>query len=421
MVWWDRETVGAPQDMVARMMNVVAVGVLPSGEVRLSEQDTVEPWRRSLWQHYCDQDVFWVDVIESNDQGVTIGYEDWVIDVSHIMRVSEWSHPGKSRNGGEHPPPVSIRVRVTAYDRDRGQLILSERAALVTLLDSGRAVGESFRGTVSGIGQTGVYVRIAAGIDGFVDESEMDWRQAGDLDLEDLAIEVGQELPVVMLPPGQERSEIRFSARRAAWPMVRTMFSAGQVVPGVAIAVRAREVLLCLPDGVLGRAARHRVVKHIEGKRDAGYPIYVISRGDIVPVKIVSVNHQQVRIDVSYREGRAEASEGGAWKFDDHGRVLRIPDEVRAIFPAESAAIESVLERRREKRQAVGRPTRWRSLDVRVLRTIERTRRVVRGRRPHDGGQNGDVRRLRGAPEVRYMHDRRRRIQGRPPDGAGCD
>ena len=244
---------------------------------------------------------------------------------------------------------------MTAYDRDRGQLILSERAALVTLLDSGRAVGESFRGTVSGIDQTGVYVRIAAGIDGFVDESEMDWRQAGDLDLEDLAIEVGQELPVVILTPRRGQSEITFSARRAAWLMVRTKFSAGQVVPGVAIEVGGGEVLLRLPDDVLGRAARRDVVERIEGKRDAQYPSYVISRGDIVPVKIINVNHQLVRVDVSYREGRAEASVGGAWKFDDRGRVLRIPDEVRAIFPAESAAIESVLERRRENaRQSAG-------------------------------------------------------------------
>ena len=308
VVWWDRETIATAQELVGKAMSAVAVGVFPSGVIRLSERAAVEPWRRSLWQHYRDQDVFWVDVLESNDQGVTIGYEDWVLDVSHIMRVSEWSHPDKPRNGGEHPPPVSIRVQVTAYDRDRGQLILSERAALVTLVDSGRAVGESFRGTVSGIRQTRVYVRIA-GIYGYIDDEEMDWRQIGAIDLEDLAIEVGQELPVVMLPPW--RSEIRLSARRAAWPMVRTRFSAGQVVPGVAIAVGGGEVLLRLPDGVLGRAARHRVVEHIEGKRDAQYPSYVISRGDIVPVKIISVNHQQVRIDVSYREGRAEAS-GGA-------------------------------------------------------------------------------------------------------------
>ena len=354
VVWWDRETVPAPQEMIARAINVVVVGVLPSGVIRLSERAAVEPWRRSLWQHYRDQDVFWVDVLESNDQGVTIGYEDWVLVVSRVVRVHEWLHPDKARSGGDHPPPVSIRVQVTAYDRDRGQLILSERAALVTLLDSGRAVGESFRGTVSDVGQTRVYVR-TVGIDGYIDESEMDWRQIGETDLEDLAIEVGKELPVVMLPPRLGYSEIRFSARRATWPIALAKFTAGRTVPGVAIEVTGGEVLLHLPDNVLGRASRRNIVARIADKRDAQYPSYVISRGDIVPVKILRVNREQVRLDVSYREGRAEASEGDVWKFDDHGRVIQIPDEVRAIFPAESAAIESVLERRRENaRQSAG-------------------------------------------------------------------
>ena len=358
VVWWDRGPATTPAVVLNKMLDneirVVATGVLPSGVVRLSEREAVESWTEwsSLWRLFRQREPFFVDIIENRAHGARISCAGWSVDVPYIAPAHEWIHPNDGVDSPEQGEPSQRKmVQITAFDRAENRLAVSEQAAMVTRLGSGRAVGESFVVRINGIARNGtrLFIRVS-GLEGVVRKDELAWRRWRDIDLEALAFEVGQEIPVVVLPQrrAERGEELEFSHRRASWPMVRTKLRVGHVVPGVAFEVGGEHVLLQLPGDVLARAAGNAVVAHIQGRRETQYPEYVVSPGDIVPVKILNVNHRQVRVDVSYREGRTAASEGGSWKFDSRGRVLQIPEDVRAIFPVESANMEPRLRERRE-------------------------------------------------------------------------
>ena len=363
IVWDDRpDAQGDATTLLGKNMRVVAVKLLPAGALQLSEREAVEEqegWL-ALWDHHRRGDVFEVDVIESEGDRITVGYGAWVwaLPEPGSPPVTGWMGPADFEKGSQRRGPGRMKVQVTSYDRDRGDLVISQRAAWRTLLSTWRLVGESFRGTITGITEFGVFVNILPGRDGLVHTSEMAWDRLGNIDLQE-RLQVGQQLPVVVLGVQHRRDDprprISLSARRAAWPLARETLRTGQVVPGLAFDVRAEEVLLRLPGPALARVHRRDIVGHLRagGNRD-GYITDVITQGDIVPVKIMDVREDLVRFDASYREGRAEASADGSWTFDQRGRVIAIPDDVRAEFPDESAALEPRWGTRREEAGASG-------------------------------------------------------------------
>ena len=363
IVWDDRpDAQGDATTLLGKNMSVVAVKVLPAGVLQLSEREAVEEqegWL-ALWDHHRRGDVFEVDVIESEGDRITVGYGAWAwaLPEPGSPPVTGWMGPADFEKGSRRRGLGRMKVQVTSYDRDRGDLVISQIAAWRTLLSTWRLVGESFRGTITGITEFGVFVNILPGHDGLVHTSEMAWDRPGNIDLQE-RLQVGQQLPVVVLDVqhrrGDPRPRIRLSARRAAWPLARETLRTGQVVPGLAFDVRADDVLLRLPGPALARVHRRDVVGHLRagGSRD-GYITDVITQGDIVPVKIMGVREDMVRFDASYREGRAEASADGSWTFDQRGRVIAVPDDVRAEFPDESAALEPRWGTRREEAGASG-------------------------------------------------------------------
>ena len=102
----------------------------------------------------------------------------------------------------------------------------------------------------------------------------------------------------------------RLSIRRAAWPEAVDRYRVGQIVPAVVTEVQREFALLKLPGPVLGRANRTDVSGH---HRHGGRMEDVIAEGDVVPVKVTFVNHAFFRLNVSYREARAETSAEGSW------------------------------------------------------------------------------------------------------------
>jgi predicted RNA-binding protein with RPS1 domain len=80
--------------------------------------------------------------------------------------------------------------------------------------------------------------------------------------------------------------------------------------------------------------------------RRISHPQEVVDEGDVVPLKIVRIEHDRHRLGLSLRDARQEAEQRG-WQFDDQGRVMTVPEEAVESFPEEIKAIESRLEARK--------------------------------------------------------------------------
>ena len=262
-----------------------------------------------------------------------------------------------------------------------------ERRALDHLqehVNSGNAIGETHDGYVIGVVEYGAFVvfdffrrfdrprseSLQIGelyeTGGFVQRSELSWRRSTEID-PGTVVTVGESVTVLLMAlEGNRGGEPRFwvwegdattayhrpfprryrlSIRRAAWPEAVDRYRVGQIVPAVVTEVQREFALLKLPGPVLGRANRTDVSGH---HRHGGRMEDVIAEGDVVPVKVTFVNHAFFRLNVSYREARAETSAEGSWVFDQRGRVMQVPAEASEAFPDECAAIETRYAARRE-------------------------------------------------------------------------
>ena len=245
-----------------------------------------------------------------------------------------------------------LRMKVIEINRRRNRAILSERAAMQEwraeqkerLLDE-LTEGEIRRGKVTSIRNFGVFVDLG-GADGLAHLSELSWDR--NTDPEDL-FTVGQEIDVFVMRIDRENKKIALSVRRASpeqWQELIVRYQVGDVVPGVVTKLVAFGAFTRLPGPVEGLAHVSELVD-----RRINHPDEILSEGDVVPLKIIRIEHDRHRLGLSLRESRQEAEVRG-WEFDDAGRVVRASDDAREEFPEEAEAAEVRYAARREELEA---------------------------------------------------------------------
>ena len=245
----------------------------------------------------------------------------------------------------------TLRLKVIEINRRRNRAILSERAALQEwrseqkerLLDELRE-GEIRTGRITSIRNFGVFVDLG-GADGLAHLSELSWdRNASPEE----RFKVGDEVKVFVMKVDQENKKIALSIRRAApeqWQDLIASYAVGDVVPGVVTKLVAFGAFTRLPGPVEGLVHVSELVD-----RRITHPQEVVDEGDVVPLKIVRIEHDRHRLGLSLRDARAEAEQRG-WQFDDQGRVVALAPDAIEAFPSEAAAIEGRLESRMAERQ----------------------------------------------------------------------
>jgi predicted RNA-binding protein with RPS1 domain len=155
---------------------------------------------------------------------------------------------------------------------------------------------------------------------------------------------VGQQVQVYVMRVDRETKKIALSIRRAApeqWEQLITRYQVGDVVPGVITKLVAFGAFARLPGPVEGLVHVSELVD-----RRIAHPQEVVEEGDVVPLKIVRIEHDRHRLGLSLNEARGEGEQKG-WQFDQSGRVLALPAEAGEAFPGESSAMEPRLEGRR--------------------------------------------------------------------------
>jgi len=317
-----------------------------SGQVGLSiDRARGEQGWRVLQERFESGDVFEAEITGFNKGGLLANVEgvNAFIPMSQVVGAkpgSDGTNPLSAQVGR------SLQLKVIEINRRRNRVILSERAALQEwraeqkdrLLDE-LTEGEIRKGTIASIRNFGVFVDLG-GADGLVHLSELSWdRNAQPEDL----FNIGDEVNVYILRVDQESKKIALSIRRASpeqWEQMITQYAVGDVVPGVITKLVPFGAFARLPGPVEGLVHVSEIVE-----RRIAHPEEVLEDGDVVPLKIVRIEHDRHRLGLSLREGRGEAELRG-WKFDADGRIIELNDEAKEKFPDETAAIADRIERR---------------------------------------------------------------------------
>ena len=258
-----------------------------------------------------------------------------------------------AKPGTEGASPLSaqvgrqLRLKVIEINRRRNRVILSERAALQEwragqkerLLEE-LTEGEIREGSVTSIRNFGVFVDLG-GADGLVHLSELSWDR--NVAPEEM-LSPGDAVKVYVMKVDAENKKIALSIRRASpeqWEELIAQYTVGDIVPGVVTKLVAFGAFARLPGPVEGLVHVSELVD-----RRIGHPQEVVEEGDVVPLKIVRIEHDRHRLGLSLREARHEAELRG-WGFDGEGRVVQIAEDAGEPFANEVAAAAPRMEARR--------------------------------------------------------------------------
>lgn len=206
------------------------------------------------------------------------------------------------------PEPVraligtTLRLRVLEVDPKRDRLILSEKAATQELRRQRKAQGAAtlkegdvLDGTVVSVASYGVFVDVGVA-DGLVHRTELTWQKG----VEPTSLfSVGQHVRVVVVAIDRERQRISLSSKRLAedpWDVFLRSVEVGQTIPATVVRVMPYGAFARVGEGVEGlvhvsELAAHRVAD----------PAEVVRVGDVVPVKIVSIDTERRRLSLSAR------------------------------------------------------------------------------------------------------------------------
>ncbi len=314
----------------------------PDGQIILSlDRARGEQGWRILQEHFEQNEAFEGYVTGSNKGGLLVNVEG----VNAFVPLSQIASGRPERGSPEVTEKAlaewvgrTLTVKVIELNRRRNRAIVSERAAMQEkrAAEKERLLqelneGEIRTGRIASIRDFGIFVDVG-GADGLVHLSELSWERTPKSPHE--FFKVGEEVEVYVLKIDQENKKIALSLRRAQperWEEIVSDFREGQIV--------ASQVTKLAPFGAFAR-----LEGPIEGlihiselvDRRINHPREVVDEGDVVPVKIVRIEHDRHRLGLSLRQARDKAEEDG-WVFNnDSGGVVSAPPEALAKLGVEA-------------------------------------------------------------------------------------
>ncbi len=205
-----------------------------------------------------------------------------------------------------------LPLKVLDINRRRNRLILSERLGqqarrLQQQAELVRSIrpGEIRTGRVSGISDFGAFVDLG-GVEGLVHISELSWDR---VEHPGKVVKIGEEVRVYVLAVDPQARRIALSLKRVQpepWATVAERYKVGQLVTATITRLATFGAFARVEAGVEGLVHLSEL-----SDRPVKHPREVVKEGDVVTLKVISVDPERRRLGLSLRQAREElASEG---------------------------------------------------------------------------------------------------------------
>lgn len=203
----------------------------------------------------------------------------------------------------------NVSLKVIEYNPEKRKIVGSERK-LVNEERQKQAdkvwaeieEGKVIKGTVKQLTDYGAFIDIG-GIDGLLHISEISWKQ---IKHPSEVLKVGQEIEVTVLKADKENKKISLGYRKAEDnPWANVKYQAGDIVTGKVVSMKPFGAFVELEDGL--EALVH--ISNITMRRIAK-PQDALELGQEVTAKVVEVDLDKKRIELSIRELEGTSAEG---------------------------------------------------------------------------------------------------------------
>lgn len=224
----------------------------------------------------------------------------------------------------------TYEFKVLKITRDKGNIVLSRRAVLMSERDNLRAEtlkvlqeGVVMEGVVKNITDYGVFIDLG-GIDGLLHITDISW---GRIAHPAEKLSVGQNVPVVVLKYDGEKERVSLGMKQLTpdpWTTVHERFPVGGRVKGKVISVTDYGAFVELEEGVEGLIH----ISEMSWTKKVKNPGKLVSEGEMVEAVILGIDSDQQRISLSLKALQANPWEDIKIK---HPIGSRIKGQVRSV------------------------------------------------------------------------------------------
>jgi small subunit ribosomal protein S1 len=274
-----------------------------AGKISLGmKQKTPDPWL-SVEEKYPVGSTVSGKVVNIVDYGAFVELEPGVEGLVHVSEMS-WTrrvpHPSKLLRKGD-----IIQARVLDVDASKQKISLGIKQLQPNpweLLADKYPVGSRINGKVRNLTDFGAFVEIEEGIDGLIHVSDLSWAKRV-MNPSDILKE-GDEVEAVVLSIDPEKQRVSLGLKQIEpdpWIQVPEKYAIGTIVRGRIVNITSFGAFAKLEEGVEG-------LIHISelDERHVDNPEEIVSVGEELELKVISLDTEERRIGLSLKEARAD-------------------------------------------------------------------------------------------------------------------
>ncbi|MTI79334.1 MAG: bifunctional 4-hydroxy-3-methylbut-2-enyl diphosphate reductase/30S ribosomal protein S1 [Firmicutes bacterium] len=202
----------------------------------------------------------------------------------------------------------TIKGKIIEMNKNRRKVIVSRKVIMEEEAEKAReelfqnlGEGQTVKGIVRRLTDFGAFIDIG-GVDGLLHISEMAWYR---INHPSDVLNVGDELEVKVLKVDEENQKVSLGLKQLLanpWDNVEEKYTEGSIVQAKVVRLAPFGAFVQLEPGVEGLVhISHLAEEHVEKPED------VVSEGDEINVKVLSVDQEEKRIRLSIREVNREA------------------------------------------------------------------------------------------------------------------
>jgi small subunit ribosomal protein S1 len=288
------EVVTVGQELSAKVLkfdaekNRVSLGLKQMGD---------DPWV-GVSRRYPASTRLFGKVTNIADYGAFVEIEPGIEGLVHVSEM-DWTNknvaPNKIVNLGDE-----VEVMVLEIDEDKRRISLGMKQCKPNPWDDfsqNFKRGDKVKGPVKSITDFGVFVGLAAGIDGLVHLSDLSWNEPGEAAVRNY--KKGQEVEAIVLAIDVERERISLGIKQLdsdPFTNFTTLNDRGATVTGVVKTVDAKGAEINLGEDILGYLRASEISRdRVEDARN------VLKEGDEVTAVIVNIDRKTRNIQLSVK------------------------------------------------------------------------------------------------------------------------
>jgi small subunit ribosomal protein S1 len=278
--------------------NRVSLGLKQLGE---------DPWV-GIARRYPQGTRLFGKVTNLTDYGAFVEVESGIEGLVHVSEM-DWTnknvHPAKVVSLGDE-----VEVMILEIDEDRRRISLGMKQCMPNPWEEfamNHKKGDKVKGMIKSITDFGVFVGLAAGIDGLVHLSDLSWNEPGEAAVRNY--KKGQEVEAIVLAVDVDRERISLGIKQLdsdPFTNYSSVNDRGATVTGKVITVDARGAEVQLADDITGYLRASEISRdRVEDARN------VLKEGDEVSAIIINVDRKARSIQLSIKaKDNADAQEG---------------------------------------------------------------------------------------------------------------